>query len=518
MPCQQCLPLVKQLQAENQKLKAQLLDLQLKCEALEGKGAEEEQDDFRWEDVATDYCDPTHIQLANQAQYLTELLSRFPIIRTILSLFLSKSHKRKARARSTHPKWRAWSNFYKSWLADVFLRSRSPKSVRRSTLLVSCYLLLGNVSQPSWRLLQRLKLVVSKEVVERWVKRCKKVLVSKRSLLMHVIDNCDVKNHKTFVRSDNRTEMINLLNRFVVEVHSELTVTADELWSDVDRNDFGMWIQSNNDEVFNFANNNWEDFCNRPKNKPLRFLYDGTNSNVQFSDITFLQPIFNKQTLKTEHVKHAVDEFHGDHMAGTTRVCAIISGDFQVWIKLWWLHVNYPEKYNWLIPVPGEWHWTWHILQGIYKMYYKVYLLPFSKVLGFRTLDAEAKNFHYAEDLLEMVTIAISNWIEQCVEFRRAEGITVAEWLHDIGQYNKPAYELAYACIHYFVPYWHTRAALKWNKIEDMEVWWRYWIHLFIACGKTNYSLMSIRYLWMLRSLHPQVVHNQNRVLLSFEY
>ena len=80
MPCQQCLPLVKQLQAENQKLKEQLLDLQLKCEALARKGVEEEQDDFRWEDVATDYCDPTHIQLANQAQYLTELLSRFPII------------------------------------------------------------------------------------------------------------------------------------------------------------------------------------------------------------------------------------------------------------------------------------------------------------------------------------------------------------------------------------------------------------------------------------------------------
>ena len=88
------------------------------------------------------------------------------------------------------------------------------------------------------------------------------------------------------------------------------------------------------------------------------------------------------------------------------------------------------------------------------------------------------------------------------------------EWLHNIKP-NKNAYELAYGCIHYFIPYFITRAALKWNKFSDIEVWWRYWTHLFIATGKTNYSLMSIRFLMLMKSLHPKVkaVFNQNRVL-----
>ena len=110
-----------------------------------------------------------------------------------------------------------------------------------------------------------------------------------------------------------------------------------------------------------------------------------------------------------------------------------------------------------------------------------------------------------------MVTITVHNWITSCTQGFSG---TVIDWLHSI-KHNRHAYELAYACIHYFIPYWCTRAALKWNTMEDLQVWWRYWTHLFIATGKYNYSIMSIRYLWMLWALHPQVkaLYDQHHVL-----
>ena len=178
--------------------------------------------------------------------------------------------------------------------------------------------------------------------------------------------------------------------------------------------------------------------------------------------------------------------------------------------------VQDPVKYNWMIPVPGEWHWTWHIIKGIYRMFYTTVLKPFSVILGFSSLDDEAVNFHYAEDFLEMVTIAIQKWIDSCLQnySRHNNNFTITEWLHSIRR-NKPAYELAYACIHYFIPYWETRAAIKANCAQDMDVWWRYWIHLFMATGKTNYSVMSIRFLWELKALHPTVreLYDQYRVV-----
>ena len=88
-------------------------------------------------------------------------------------------------------------------------------------------------------------------------------------------------------------------------------------------------------------------------------------------------------------------------------------------------------------------------------MYYSFVLLPFSKMLGYKSLDESVANFHYSEDFLEIVTIAIFMWIQKAVE--NAPGNpTITEWLHSIKK-NRVAYELAYACIHYFILYWLTR-------------------------------------------------------------
>ena len=74
-----------------------------------------------------------------------------------------------------------------------------------------------------------------------------------------------------------------------------------------------------------------------------------------------------------------------------------------MWIKLWKLKLQDPNKYSWLIPVPGEWHWTWHITKGMFKMYHESIFQPFGEMLGYKYVDAEATYFHYSEDLLEMV-------------------------------------------------------------------------------------------------------------------
>ena len=286
-----------------------------------------------------------------------------------------------------------------------------------------------------------------------------------------------------------------------------------ELWRDVDRAEFGNWLQNTDYNSRLFTLTQFTVFSSRRKGRPLRFLFIDNESNVKKSDITFLQPLFDLQTLSNADADEIVTAFYNEFMADTDRLCAVLSGDQQTWIKFYMMHKRDPEKYRWLIPVPGEWHWTWHILKAIYIMYYDTILLPLALELGFSRLDKEVKDFHYAEDLLEMVTLAIVRWIEQSMDMCHPP-ITINKWLHNIKPHT-PAYELAYACIHYFIPYWNTRSALKWNKIDVMESYWRYWIHLFIATKKYNYSLMSVRFLWILNSLDPEIkkMYEQYRVL-----
>ena len=38
-----------------------------------------------------------------------------------------------------------------------------------------------------------------------------------------------------------------------------------------------------------------------------------------------------------------------------------------------------------------------------------------------------------------------------------------------------------------------------------MKDLWRWWIHLFIAAKKKNYTVLSIKFLWIMESLSPEV-------------
>lgn len=140
-------------------------------------------------------------------QYLSDLKEQYPgvyflfehftnhytVIKTLLAGYTTQNSQRKYNAKNTNPKWRTWFNFYQCWIADSFLRAKSPKAIRQTTLLVSGYMLLGNVSEPCWRVLQRLKIVVSKEVVEKWIKQHPKDVSSTDSFLIYTFDNCDFK-------------------------------------------------------------------------------------------------------------------------------------------------------------------------------------------------------------------------------------------------------------------------------------------------------------------------------------
>ena len=244
---------------------------------------------------------------------------------------------------------------------------------------------------------------------------------------------------------------------------------------------------------------------------PLWFVHFGSYLNVIQSEFVILEPKLQCSTLKYSDIEKVLGWFYLNFLEKSSRNYAFVSADQQTWIKMWYLRLTKKTKYYWLIPIPGEWHWTWHILKGIFHMFGKTILLPLSIILNYTTLDLTADNFHYAEDFLQIVTLAIFKWCSKCMENIKINSPT--NFLHSIRN-NKPAYELTYALIYYFIPYWVTRSVIKYNITSKFDNLWRYWIHLFIAAGKKHYSVLSIRYLWIRRALNPQVreIFDLNRV------
>ena len=111
--------------------------------------------------------------------------------------------------------------------------------------MISVYFLLTNMPEPIWRVLERLHIVVSKQVVESWVKSHVKKIKSDESFLIVSFDNCSWNLHVTHTQSDNRSMFMHIIMWFVVEIEEFLLLPAEELWIDVNRIEFGHWLQSN---------------------------------------------------------------------------------------------------------------------------------------------------------------------------------------------------------------------------------------------------------------------------------
>ena len=81
---------------------------------------------------------------------------------------------------------------------------------------------------------------------------------------------------------------------------------------------------------------------------------------------------------------------------------------------------------------------------------------------------------------------------------------------------NSQVYELLYMLVYYLCLYWMTRGAIKSGNYVIINNMWRYWLHLFIATQKSNYTQLTIRFMWCLRSLNPVIVDllNHNCVFL----
>ena len=77
----------------------------------------------------------------------------------------------------------------------------------------------------------------------------------------------------------------------------------------------------------------------------LKDLFLHTEHKVLKSNITFLKPLIHRQTLTYTDIEYAVDELYIKYILPYGRLYAIVSGDQQVWIKLWLLHLRNPTKY-----------------------------------------------------------------------------------------------------------------------------------------------------------------------------
>jgi len=503
----------RKLREQVEKLQNEVQLLQNKLDVIEGDAYREAMRKTDFGEVVSEYCLPTQLHTENLAEYCREMMEKYPALHTTMDPLFSKHWRTKEKSSSTDSHWLAQASLYKAFIIDMILKSKNQKAVMRTNLMLGVYFYQLRLPESAWKILQRLRILPTIDTVEVYLIDIPEIPIDNNKLKMVTFDNCDIHHHTNKPRSEHQSQMLHLVTRAVFQL-PQIPVTQATLFKPytvVEAKKFARWIVVDYDKLCELSAKASEVINKAHKYGALKFALKSNSSAIPLTKVKIMEVDINRQTISYDDVKAIVLKLYEE--CGKPDIL-LANGDFQTYDRMYHLKILFPGEFDWLVPIPGEWHWNWHILQGIYKIWSEDILRPLSQVIGFKTLDPKCKNFHHGEDFLELATLAIHDILcELRVLHPDTSDIDI---MHHYKEYT-PLYELLYFYNWHAAPYWHTRAALKSGFSTVTNQMWRYWLHLFIAAGKTKYSVLSLRVLWSMRYLHDDVVKtiNKNR-LFSF--
>jgi hypothetical protein len=180
----------------------------------------------------------------------------------------------------------------------------------------------------------------------------------------------------------------------------------------------------------------------------------------------------------------------------------LVVGDQQTYSRMLWLKLYHPSKYDWVVPLPGEFHFTVHALMAIHKLWWRSLIRWVVTKLGAHntikhvwTSVEECKHYDHvyrlailtlAMYLAEVVPISM---LYSPVQLRRAVRANGAALLA-----IRFLYEFGF-------PWLALRQAIRANNADVINVMWRVTYHWFAATGKTNYRIMSVMVTYFLAAM-----------------
>ena len=246
---------LKNFEEKLEEKKFKIKDLKTQIESLQ-KEVESVQKRYKISgaDVKSVVLSKEDLKITNFQNYYEKMLITYPATQTISDNFLSGTHKTKKKASSTNFKWKELSAFYKSFLVDVFLKSKNKIAVPKTHYYLGLFCWHAGCPEPIWKLFQRLRILPSKEIVEKWLKNLPPPQMEINSIKILALNNCDKKIHVSHVRKEHRSKMLHLINWFIIETLVESTLWSSEVWGANNMVNFRHYVQGTPDWALKIAN------------------------------------------------------------------------------------------------------------------------------------------------------------------------------------------------------------------------------------------------------------------------
>ena len=232
-----------------------------------------------------------------------------------------------------------------------------------------------------------------------------------------------------------------------------------------------------------------------------------------------------------EHVECVLDRIESTKVQPLGASLCLVVGDFQTYQLMFWLKkfVRTARKYEWLLPMPCEWHFKVHALMAIHALWRYVLSLEIVNALPgawektIKESWTSVEVFDHYDRFYQMLIVSLVECVARAsplassalpapsrapaLHHTSREAFVWPRYLVDVVPDSylyqpvlllaavkpNPAAHLAVTFLFEFgLPYLHFVQATRANQHKVMDICWRLFFHWFRATNKFNYSHLAV--------------------------
>ena len=173
----------------------------------------------------------------------------------------------------------------------------------------------------------------------------------------------------------------------------------------------------------------------------------------------------------------------------------LMVGDQQTYERLFWQKKYHQQRYDWLLPLPGEFHFVVHTLMAIHKLWYRSLSQHVIHGLGWhKTVKEEwtsVEEWHHYDRFYQLLIYGLTAYLVAVVRVPRHLLLSPLQ-LMDRVKDNATGTLIVRFLFDFGYPYLRLRNAIRCNDHEVIDLMWIITHLWFRATGKNKYAIMSI--------------------------
>ena len=389
-------------------------------------------------------------------------------------------------------------------------------------ICLSLLALKSGVPEDTWLTLRFMGVLVNKEWITAFALDVSSQLVSRLRRKMHgcvrfvVGDNCDYQTRNVQEHTDKSGEYLHTINWLSVVVSQTLqAVLPAQLgrgaWRRPGFSRFSVreLFDPDHTDTRSLKEASWRAFMSQTQAGDDILRHPHVPKPEQ-TELLFEEPLLDAGTAAYADVDKwlvavrnlfcflvgiTVGCVAGDEQEWTPSAAdlVLVVGDQQTWSRMLWLKLMHPERYSWMLPLPGEFHFTVHLLMAIHILWWHtIIFFAVNSLDSHKTIKqgwTSVEQYKYYDHFYQLTIRALALYMAEVVP---PAILAKPALLLQMVQGNAAAVHAVQFLFEFGFPWLNTRQAIRSNNSRVLDVMWPLSYHWFGPTGKTNYRIMAV--------------------------